>query len=621
MRKRSNIQTKKSNDEKKFIEELIAETVADFNRRRKERLSYERQWELNLNFLRGNQYVKLNNRGEIIAEDKGYLWQNRGVFNHIAPIMESRAAKFSRVTPNIYVRPKSDDDEDVSNASVAEKLIEEAFKKTGIEEVVRQTTSWSESCGTGFYKIIWNNQSGKVLGELDGNDVFEGDADVISVSPFEIFPDNLCTEKLDAQRSIIHAKAMPVSVIREKYGVEIAGEEIDVFDLSPYSAAALNNRSKKCLSDAAVVIEKYEAPSTVYPEGRLITVSGGKLLYYGVLPYNSTSDGKKRYPFVKQESCVVSGSFFGSSIIERLIPVQRAYNAVKNRKHEFLNRISNGVLTVEDGSVDIDDLSEDGLSPGKVLVYRQGCKPPEVMAEASVPSDFSDEETKLLNEFVIISGVSDVASSNQNAKVSSGTALELLIEQDNERLTLNAEIIRKCYLEISRHILWLYQQFVKGVRAVKSVDGFDKTRIYYANKNTAFSDDVYLESENELMFTPAQKKEVIFDLYKSGLLFGDDGKLNSSTKEKVLSLLGYKDLDYQKGLARLHEEKAQNENKTIRFRGLDAENIDDHKIHIDEHTRYVLSEYDELTAAEKERLLSHIKEHQDKLKEKYKTED
>ena len=45
-------------------------------------------------------------------------------------------------------------------------------------------------------------------------------------------------------------------------------------------------------------------------------------------------------------------------MIERIIPVQRAYNAVKNRKQEFLNRLSMGVITVEDGSVDTDDLAE-----------------------------------------------------------------------------------------------------------------------------------------------------------------------------------------------------------------------------------------------------------------------
>ena len=56
--------------------------------------------------------------------------------------------------------------------------------------------------------------------------------------------------------------------------------------------------------------------------------------------------------------------------------------------------------------------------------------------------DFKDEEDKLLNEFVSISGVSDVSASQQNARLSSGSALALLMEQDNERLMVTAENVR-----------------------------------------------------------------------------------------------------------------------------------------------------------------------------------
>lgn len=37
------------------------------------------------------------------------------------------------------------------------------------------------------------------------------------------------------------------------------------------------------------------------------------------------------------------------------------------------------ILCVEDGSVDLDELSENGLQDGKILVYRQGAKPPYVL--------------------------------------------------------------------------------------------------------------------------------------------------------------------------------------------------------------------------------------------------
>lgn len=70
-----------------------------------------------------------------------------------------------------------------------------------------------------------------------------------------------------------------------------------------------------------------------------------------------------------------------NGLVSRLIPLQRAYNAIKNRELEYINRISLGVLCVEDGSADIDELREGGVSGGKVIVYRQGANPPTLSSD------------------------------------------------------------------------------------------------------------------------------------------------------------------------------------------------------------------------------------------------
>lgn len=600
------------NEKDKFKEDLIADVKADFENRRKARVENERQWELNMNFISGNQYCGINARGDLEDTDRDFFWQEREVFNHIAPVIESRLARFSRVSPLFSVRPKTDDDKDVNGAAIAEKLLASAFEKYDLDETVKKVTVWSETCGTGFYKIVWDNRGGNAVGEADGETVFEGDVKIIPVSPFEIFPDSLFSEELDDCFSIIHARALPVREIKEKYGVAVAGENLDVFGL--FKSDSAKSGAKTTIENAAIVIEKYEKPSAEFPSGRLITVAGDELLYYGELPYKNGKNGARTFPFVKQVCLKAAGRFFGASITERLIPVQRAFNAVKNRKHEFLNRLSMGVMKVEDGSLDVDDLESEGLPPGKVLVYRQGSSAPEMMGGLSMPSDFNEEEEKLLNEFVTISGVAEVSSSMSNANVASGTALEILVEQDNERLIVSAETIRKCYLEIARQVIRLYAQFAAGVRMIKIRDSFNKTRITYVDKSAVNSDDVYLENENELLYSHSQKKEMIFKLYQSGLLTDETGDLRPATKEKVLSLLGYKDLDYQKGVSEMQSEKAQKENERIRKREVHAEEVDDDEIHLDEHTRYILSEYDELNEEEKQRLFAHLKEHKDRIK-------
>jgi hypothetical protein len=54
------------------------------------------------------------------------------------------------------------------------------------------------------------------------------------------------------------------------------------------------------------------------------------------------------------------------------------YNDVINQYNTKLNLYTNGFMLVEDGSVDVDDLSEEGLAPGKILVYRQGSNAPSI---------------------------------------------------------------------------------------------------------------------------------------------------------------------------------------------------------------------------------------------------
>ena len=193
-------------------------------------------------------------------------------------------------------------------------------------------------------------------------------------------------------------------------------------------------------------------PPTLIPDGRLVIVAGDKLLFDGPLPYINRENGERGFPFVRQVSQNMAGCFWGMSIIDRLIPIQRSYNAVKNRKHEFLNRISMGVLTVEDGSVDVDNLQEEGLSPGKVLIYRQGSEPPKVMDSGSVPIEFTYEEERLINELMVISGTSELSRNSATpTNVTSGVALRLLIEQDDSRLASTADEIRFAIKEVAQN--------------------------------------------------------------------------------------------------------------------------------------------------------------------------
>ena len=65
-----------------------------------------------------------------------------------------------------------------------------------------------------------------------------------------------------------------------------------------------------------------------------------------------------------------------NGLVALLEPYQREYNKIMNLHNEHLESATHGWIAVEDGSVDVDDLTEEGLAPGKVVIYRQGSKAP-----------------------------------------------------------------------------------------------------------------------------------------------------------------------------------------------------------------------------------------------------
>ncbi len=616
---------KKTSKKENEYKDLIEEVQKDFKKRQEERKSFEAQWQLNLNFLMGNQYCSVNVNSEIEEYDKQYFWQEREVYNHLAPIYESRLAKLSRVRPAMTVVPASSEDRDLKLAKMSKSIINSAYNKLKINEIILQATKWSEVCGTSFYKILWNNRGGKKLSKNnDIKEIFEGEIEVITVPPFEIFPESSSSETIESCASIIHAKAYNIETIKNIWGVDVEGEDINVFSLENsqilgglgYSgnASKIVNLVKQ---NQAVVIEKYEAPTIKYPNGRLIIVCEDKLLYIGELPYLNLSDGRRSFPFVKQISIENSGCFWGSSIIERTIPVQRAYNAVKNRKHEFLNRLSMGVLMVEDGSVDTDNLEEEGLSPGKVLIYRQGSTPPSMMSTTRVPIDFAAEETRLLNELTIISGVSDLMR-NSSSLISnaSGVALQLLIEQDDTRISLTAENIRNSVKNIANQILRLYKQFAKTPRLSRISSGGNDVESFYWDASDLSNDDIVFETENEIGETLAQKRSMVFELLNAGLLHDENGKLSNSMRIKALELLGFGIWESGVDINSLQVKQAGKENmEFLRDSKVEIMEIDDHNLHINEHISFLLN--GQFSTGKKEqiknKILQHINEHKKAL--------
>lgn len=612
---------KESDDTAEREKALVEELQADFKRRQEERRTIERGWQLNLNFLSGNQYCDVNALGELEYASGGYYWQEKRVFNHIAPIIDTRCSKLTGTRPKLTVRAASDDDVDRRSAKLSSAILAAASEDCGMDGALSAATVWSEACGTVFYKIIWDSDAGNEVGKtFDGASVREGKAKIVVASPFEIYPDSLSEENLYNQRSIIHARSVPAEDIYAAYGVQVEGRDIEDYSLSRASVSIGKGSSGKASARAVkhgyeVVIERYVRPNCQFPQGRLTIAAGDKLLFDGDLPYVNGDNGGRIYPFAVQYCMPLAGSFFGECIVDRLIPVQRAYNAVKNRKHEFLNRISMGMLAVEEGSTDTDELLEDGLAPGKVLVYRQGATPPEMLTLGTVPSEFTEEEERLEREFARISGTNDIT---QNASVfssvTSATGLQLIIEQDDARLNVCYEQIRSALKCIGKMLLRLYRQFAPSVRLIKYAGAGDSLSAVSFKGSDITGDDVVLEADSDANMTPARRRATLYDMIDRGLFSDKDGEISSDVKGSLLQLLGYNGYAGGKNLSKLQRQRAEEENEAMR-RGDAAEvkDYDEHAVHIEEHTAFLLAH--RLSPETEKRVCAHIERHKNRISE------
>jgi hypothetical protein len=586
----------------------------EFRRRQQERRPFELQWQLNRAFVDGQQFLDINTATMTLEEvPKLFWWQEREYFNHIAPIVDTRHARLNRQRPILKTRPASGEQRDIAAAKVSSKILMATYHDLKMRRILADATAWSEGGIDVLLKHTWNPNKGRVVARFidvadDGAqkevEVREGDIEVTVVPGYEIYPDS-SWHTLDQCRSLIHAKAYHVDQIEELWGERVNPEEVDAMTLQRnslgtgglgYAGGSFRITSMK-LKDHAIVKEYMERPSAKYPDGRLIVVASSKTLYSGPCPYPVGEDGQPDFPFTKIDSITRAGCFWQKSVVERCIPLQRRYNALKNRKAEYLARAAIGQLAVQDGSVDIDDLEQDGAAPGKIIVYDSGHNPPAYMQMHSLPNTFETEEAAILNDFSIISGVSEISrQSTAPPGVKSGIALSIAVEQDETRLSAAAGNVEMALVDSGKKWLRLYRAFVKGPRLARYGGKDSEVDVIDWTASDIRSDDVVIETGAGLAESPAQRKQMVFDMLAAGL-FSDPrtGRLTREGQSKVLELLEFGNWETADDDEELHIANADKENRLmLRGEVPMVQDYQDDVLHLIRHNRFRLTgDYEE----------------------------
>lgn len=619
-------QKKKSRMHKRRMDteaEKITYIKDEYERRRMERLYFELRWQLNMAFIEGEQYNYICNiTNDIVEFPKALRAQEREAYNHILPIWLTRLAKLSRLNQQFKARPASQDSDDVNNAYITTKILDSWSNSSNLSSAQATANAWAETTGTVIWKNIWNPDEGRRLGmvmDSDGTPTYlkEGDPSNVICSPFEIFPDSSYNSDIKYCKSIIHARAVDVDYIYDIFGVDLQGEKLNVFASKlnvlsniSYRTGGVDTKQK---DDVVMLYEYYEVPSKQYPDGKLIICcdSHNKILYEGNLPYTNSQYNNRALPFVLQRSIIRPGYFWGKTIIDSLIPVQRRYNAIKNRITEYMKSAAIGVVIVDEVTAEKNNLDSEGIAPGDMIIYNKdnNTQVPTYMQNQGMPSEFFNQENTDLANFTKISGVSEISrDSSAPTGVESGRALNILNEQDETRLHLTARSIQDSMLEVARQTLYLYKQFADNQRLLRIVGRGSAVKLLYWDKNTITADDIVIEGIARISETLSQRRNMIIQLIQFGLFRDENGRIDDS---RILEMLDFGDTNVNMDSKRLERIKTDEQNiKMSMGEPQSVEFFELHNVAIETHTEFMLSsEYESLEPEIQEIFKSHLAEH------------
>lgn len=628
--------------EKIYYEDVVEGIKSELERRRSDRARYELQWTLNANFMAGHQNCDIDLYRNVIkdTERPTKADKERRVYNRIAPLMETRHANLGSVKYEMTVNPRSPEADDVEKARTSTKLLEYCQSITNFNDKADKLLSWCELCGTAFTLSWWDAELGEPVGSgtvtkigEDGAAITEdkplmsGDIAFGLISPYEVFPFSLAIEDIADQHDIIIERILDVGEIYNLYGKKFDGQDIESYVLTPlpngttghgnsYSSYGV---SKTTRENCERVIMYLEQPSKGYSRGRLITIIQDEIVYYGELPAGV-------FPLVAIKSKTVSGQFFGKSVIQDLIPLQRSYNENYNKIQDFIDTVANNPWLVPSGSLaEIDDDGAEAeltMDAGAVLVYDASFGRPELVEYPEPPTIVYTMLDRLASDMEYTAGVSQLmVMGSTPTGITSGTAIDNLRQIDSTRMSMTADNIRNGILQMARIWLTLNKAFSSGYRVLMVAGQNELGGVYTWCSEDINSYDVEFAAENELRHSKDQKRQDFLNALNAGLLMGEDGRIDKRYVEQGLDLFDLRGSPSTYTQAELQRKNAERENTYLES-GVIPERFryDDDEIHIDEHIKYALgADYRQLMKRAPEYCKmfdAHIEEHKQKIAEK-----
>lgn len=540
-------------DEKK----LVAWVKEQYQDMKSARTRQEMVWYVNMAFYKGNQYVELVPRLSRLITPKAPPYRVRHVSNRIKPIIRNEMARLTSQKPSASVIPASSEDEDLFAAYAAEQVWESVSNRAKLNANFRNAVWWELITGNAFVKVWWDKN--KIDYDSGPNGV-PGDICFGHVTPFHLYVPDLREIDIQQQPYVLNLYTKPLEWVKRFYGALLDGKNVQPDTVSAteiLNDAYLNldSTAGNKAADSVLCMEMWvKNGGCEFLEGDYVIHVVGEHLVSLAPMYEH---GK--YPFV-HFGHIPSGTFYRTSVIEDLIPLQREYNRTRSQLIENKNRMASLQMRAAMNSIDANKVTN---APGQIIFYRPGLPPPEPLPLQPIPNYVVDELSRNVTDMEDISGQHEVSRGSVPPGVTAATAISYLQEKDDSMLSHTFADVEEGMEEIARQTLSLVGQFWDTEHMVKVVgeEGFFDT-LMLRGSDLKSNTDIRMEGGSSLPTSKAAKQALIMDMMKMGFIEPNDGL-------KILEIGGV-----QKLQERLRRDESQAQRENIRLKSMQPDMVD-----------------------------------------------
>lgn len=627
----------------KECEKLTDWVLNSFSKARTDRSKKQSQWQLNLSFYLGKQWVQQGKNGlgptsQLVPQKVPY-YRGKKTINRVRSFVRQEQSKFISQEPIASVVPATAEDEDMRAAFAAEQAWTSLSSSQKLSYHFERAAWWMTITGVGFIKTYWDPS---IVDKISGQ---PGNIRYGAVSPFHLFVPDLREIDIEDQPYVINAYSKPVAWVKNRYERELAG-----VTLTPTHSSVETDEgyldlteANKSSNDSVLVYEMWIKPGTTkeMPDGGMIVVVDKFMVEKHVgLPY-----GHQEYPFAKLEH-IPTGAFYPDSPVSDIIELQREFNTLRSEISEAGRRMAKPQLIVAKGSLVPQKLTNE---PGSVIEYRPGMPAPQPLQLSPLPEYYVIQQDRILTDIQDITGQHEASRGNSpGGGVTAATAISFLKESDDQYLTPQYHSVEHAYEKIANQTLSLFVQYVNMPRKIKTV-GADQAydTMVLSGADLKSGTDIRIERGSSIGQSQAAKRAEIKDYFSIGLI-------DANQALQMLEMGGiqrYQDtINVAKGKAQRENIKMKqlNEAELMRneddivaktIQAMDPQNIqilesngtdietmireqlpsiipvddfDVHELHIEIHNQFRMSqEYEALPEAVKRQFGKHVAAHQE----------